>query len=117
MRHCHRGWSLLALLVLLASAPAMAVSQHPEAMTGQIRKVDLAAKTVTVASLPGMKERQMTFHVPSDASVTRNAQNVSVAELKAGDRVTVEYARQKGHLTAHSIALKPSGAEPAKLGH
>ena len=112
MRLSHRGWSLVALLLaVLASVPAMAARRHFQAMTGQIQKVDVAADTVTVASLPGTKEQQMMFHVPSDASITRNNKKVAVGELKEGDRVTVQYAHEKGHLTAHSIAL-----EPAKLG-
>lgn len=116
MRHFHRSWSVLAVLVLLASVPAMAASKHAQAMTGQIRKVDLAANAVTVASLAGMKEQQMTFHVPADARITRNDQKVAVADLKEGDRVTVEYVHEKGHLTARSIALK-SSAQPATLKH
>ncbi|MBI3606981.1 MAG: hypothetical protein HY207_03330 [Nitrospirae bacterium] len=118
MRHLHRGWSLLALLLaLLATAPAMAARQHFQAMTGQIQKIDVAADTVTVANLPGTKEQKMTFHVPSDASITRNDQKVAVVALKEGDRVTVKYAHEKGHLSAHSIALEPSSAEPTKLGN
>jgi Cu/Ag efflux protein CusF len=115
MRYSYRGWSLLVLLALLATAPAMAARQHSLTMTGQIQKVDVAANTVTVAGLPGTKEQQMTFHVPSDASITRNAQKVAVLALKQGDRVTVTYAKKKDHLTAHSIAIEPSVAEPAPL--
>jgi len=118
MRHLHRGWSLLVLLLaLLAVVPAMAAPTHFQAMTGQIRKVDIAANTVTVASLPGMKEQQTTFHLPPDVSITRHDQKVAVGELKEGDRVTVQYARENGRLTVHSIASKASGAEPAKLGN
>lgn len=115
MRHFNRSWGLLSLLVLLASVPAMAASKHDQAMTGQVQKIDLAAGTVTVASLPGMKEHQMTFHVPANARITRNDQKVAVADLKEGDRVTVEYIKEKGHLTAHSIALK--SPEAATLKH
>lgn len=118
MRHLYRGWSLLGLLlVLLVVAPAMAARQHGETLTGQIQKVDVAGDTVTVAGLSGMKEQPMTFHVPPDANITRSGHKVAIAELKEGNRVTVKYAHEKGHLTAQSIALEPSGAEPAKLGH
>lgn len=118
MRSVHRGWRLVALLLaLLATAPAIAARPHFQAMTGQIQKVDVAANTVTVASLPGTKQQQMTFHVPSDARITRNDQKVAVGALKEGDRVTVQYAHEKGHLTVHSMALTPSGAGPAKLGN
>lgn len=118
MKYSYRGWSLVALLLaLVVTAPAMAARQHVQAMTGQIQKVDVAANTVTVAGIPGTKEQQMTFHVPSDASITRNDHKVAVVALKEGDRVTVKYAHEKGHLTAHSIALEPSGAEPAKIGN
>jgi Cu/Ag efflux protein CusF len=111
-----RAFGLLALPILLAGVPAMAAPTHMLAMTGQIRKVDATAHTVTVASLPGKKERQMTFHLASDAKIIRNEQTVPVAELKEGERVTVQYAREKGQQMAHSIALKSADPEPAKLG-
>ena len=113
MKRVYRTWSLLALLVLLASVPALAATKHPEAMTGLIRKLDRTANTMTVGSLPGMKQHEMTFHVPTTARITRNAQKVAVADLKEGDQVTVEYRKEKGHFTAESIALKPANAEPA----
>jgi len=113
MTYWHRLWSLLALLVLLVGVPAMAASKHAQAMIGEIRKVDLAANAVTVASLPGSKERQMTFRVPADVQITHNDQKVAVADLKQGDRVTVEYVHEKGHFTAHSIVLTSSDPEPS----
>ncbi|HET8759833.1 MAG TPA: hypothetical protein VFN94_02105 [Nitrospiria bacterium] len=111
-----RALGLLAVPVLLAGVPAMAAPTHMLAMTGQIRKVDATAHTVTVAGLPGKKEHQMTFHLASDAKITRNEQDVPVNDLKIGDRVTVHYQKEKRQAMAHTITLTAAEAEPAKLG-
>lgn len=111
-----RAFGLLALPVLLAGVPAVAAPTHMLAMTGQIRKVDATAHTVTVASQAGKKERRMTFHLASDAKITRNEQPVAVADLKEGERVIVRYASEKKQHMAHAITLTSAEAEPAKLG-
>jgi hypothetical protein len=108
-------YGIPAALVLLISAPVLAATTHMHAMTGEIRAVDAAAHTVTVASLPGKKEREMTFHLASDAKITRNKQAVPAAEVKEGERVIVQYAQEKGQHVAHAVALNPAAAEPAKL--
>jgi hypothetical protein len=116
MTRLYRVCGALALPVLLAAAPVLAAPMHMQSITGQIRKVDATTHSLTVASVANKQEQQVTFHLASDAKITRNQQNVPVGELKDGDQVTIQYATEKGQHMAHAIALKGAEAEPAKLG-
>jgi|SRR5215831_6874516 len=65
----------------------------PHSMTGEVVSVDATAKTVTVKSAKG-KER--TFTAESSAAGR-------LADLKAGDRVKVNYKSSHGHMMASKI--------------
>jgi Cu/Ag efflux protein CusF len=102
---------------LLGMAPTMASQGKLHSIVGQVKKVDSGANTVTVSETKGKKEKEKTFHLAPQASITRNGEKVALADLKEGDRVTVHYASEKGTYTAHSISLGNPEAKPAKPGN
>lgn len=102
--------ALVTAAFLMLSISAIAATEKMQTMTGQIKKIDAPAKTVTVYGKVVNKEQELIFHLSPRVSITRNNQKVMLQDLKVGDRVTIQYAGAKKTLTAHTITLQ--GAEP-----
>ncbi|GAB4388529.1 MAG: hypothetical protein Kow0025_08390 [Thermodesulfovibrionales bacterium] len=83
----------VALFVLSLAALALASGME---MTGEVMAVDKAAKTITMKS--GTKE--MTVHYDD---MTKMEGMMSMDELKAGDKVKVEYMEKDGKMMAREI--------------
>ena len=105
--------ALVIVMPLLGSAVAMATPGKQHTMVGEVKKIDMAANTVTVKGIVGKKEKEVIFHLAPEATVTRNDQKIVLGDLKVGDRIVVRYSSTKGTFMAHTISLDNKGAKPA----
>jgi hypothetical protein len=83
----------LAVLVTLAVAPLALAQQIQDAeetaaVTGQITKIDLVNKTLTVA---GPNKDGGTYNVNADTGIMDGAKKIALKDLKQGSRVVVNY--------------------------
>ena len=84
---------------------------------GRIVSVDVAARTVVVterqtgANSNEVVKVERTYKVASDCQIsTETKHNAELADLKAGDKVSVRYLREGSEFIAHRI--KPHSSEP-----
>ena len=91
------GVGLLAL-VLFVSAPAWAADSHQ----GKVVGVD--DEKLTMTTMAG--EHQHTHEVPPEATITCDGEPCSLADLKAGDTVTVTLDKQGEKMVVTKIEAK-----------
>ncbi len=103
---------LLASLVVLptfaatapanhASAPAAKPAEHSMRAEGVISSVDATAKSLVVKE----GSKTLTFNIGS-ATLTAKGKPVTIAELKAGEKVEVHYTGSGASLTASSVVVR-----------
>jgi len=99
-------------------APAAAEKAAPvkvKQVSGAVAAVDAKAKTVTVKG----KKGDVTAMVDDKTKIMMDKDVKTLADVKAGDKVTLKYSEADGKMTAKSIAIKPAEkmiekkAEPA----
>ena len=73
-------------------------------VTGAVAAVDAKAKTVTVKA----KKGDVTAMVDDKTKIMMGKDVKTLADVKAGDKVTVKYSETDGKMTAKSIAIKPA---------
>lgn len=90
-------------------------------VTGEVKAVDAAAKTITVAKkVKGKVDEETVVAVDDKTKITLDKEKKTLADVKAGDKVTVKYTEVDGKNVAKSVAIKPAAkpaekkAEPAK---
>jgi len=106
------------------AAPAKKVEKKaaPKVMqvTGEVKAVDAAAKTITVAKKVKGKVEETVVTVDDKTKITLDKEKKTLADVKAGDKVKVKYTEVDGKNVAKSVAIKPAAkpaekkAEPAK---
>ena len=95
---------LSALMVIGAAAVASAAT-----VSGKITKLDSAGKTFTVS----YGKKTISLSLAADAEVLDAGKAISLAALKTGDRVRVEYADQGGqHLASKVEKTKATTISP-----
>ena len=82
-------------------APATAATKTSR-HAGTVKAVDAAGRMLTVAE----KSSEATVTVPEKASIKRGKDTLKLEDLKAGDAVTVVYAKEDGKDVARSIVVK-----------
>jgi len=95
-----------------APAPAKNADKAMEKMapvkvkqvTGAVAAVDAKAKTVTVKG----KKGDVTAMVDDKTKIMMGKDVKTLADVKAGDKVTLKYSEADGKMTAKSIAIKPA---------
>ncbi|GAB4487856.1 MAG: hypothetical protein OHK006_17540 [Thermodesulfovibrionales bacterium] len=85
-------------------APKKAVKKQ---ITGEVKAVDAKANTLTVAK----DKKEVTVSVDDQTKITAGKDKKTLADVKAGDKVTVKYEEVDGKATAKSVVIK---AAPAK---
>jgi Cu/Ag efflux protein CusF len=108
----------IAAIALAFAAPVRGQEAAPKpekpkrhAFTGIIQSVDAAAGTVIV----NKDKESKTFKVGDKTKYsTADKKEAALADLKAGDKVTVAYTEDAGVLTAHKIAPPESKKKEAK---
>ena len=109
----------MAMMVMLGTAmTGLAADKDAKAATqtktGVVRKVDPVAKNIVV-----MVTRELTFGITEDTKIVQGEAAKTLADIKVGDKVTVEYAfASKDNRVASKVTLTaeaPAKAEtPAK---
>jgi Cu/Ag efflux protein CusF len=114
----------LASLSLAAekAAPAPPMEKEAEALTagkpivrqvtGEVKTVDMKAMTVTVTKMLKGKAEETKVTVGDKTKVIMGKEKKALADVKAGDKVTVKYVEAGGKNVAKKIAIHE--AEPAK---
>ena len=85
-------------------------------VTGDVKAVDMKAKTITVTKMMKDKAQETVVTVDEKTKIIMDKEKKALADVKAGDKVTVKYTEVDGKNVAKSIAIKPAEkkAEPAK---
>jgi Cu/Ag efflux protein CusF len=80
-----------------------------QSKTGTVQKVDVEGKKLTV-----MVARELTFTVAADTKIAQGDAARTLADIKVGDNVTVEYTRvDKETRAATKITINPAAVAPA----
>jgi hypothetical protein len=91
-----------------------------EHIKGKVKAVDMKAMTITVTKMKGKAEETMiTVGDKTKVIMGKDKEKKVLADVKAGDKVTVKYTEVNGKKVAKSIAIhevKPAKTteEPAK---
>lgn len=100
-----------------APAPTLAPATAPEKpakmekSSGTIRMVDEAAKMVDVKK----GKKTMSFVIDDQTTITKAGKEISLANLKKGMRVSIEYEKEGDRRIATTIkASSPKAAKKAK---
>ena len=102
------------------AAPAKpAEKPKVQQVTGDVKAVDTKAMTVTVTKMVKGKAEETTVTVSDKTKIMMGTEKKALADVKAGDKVTVKYKEVEGKKAAKSIAIheaKPveKKAAPAK---
>jgi Cu/Ag efflux protein CusF len=91
-----------ALIFVLAFTAASFAAAKVHQVTGEVTAVDAAAKTVTLKH----KKGEVVISVEEKTTIKEGKEKKSLADVKAGDKVTVHYTEADGKMTAKSIAIK-----------
>jgi len=89
-------------------------------VTGDVKAVDTKAMTVTVTKMMKGKAEETMVTVSDKTKIMMGQEKKALADVKAGDKVTVKYKEVEGKKVAKSIAIheaKPAekkAAAPAK---
>jgi len=110
--------TLAALCVAAMATMAMATEKSTttkhstgQKVTGEITSIDAAAKTVSIKeNVKGGTSKDMTFSIADNAKVMVHGKAGSLADVKAGDAVTIKHMMKDGKDLAEEIMVAP----PAK---
>ena len=104
-----RNATIAALLVLMLGTVAMAM-QGAEGQTfmGEVTSVDAEAQTLTVQAAVSETEA-MTFKVDEQTTIQGEGAELSLADIEAGQHVTISYVESEGEYVARTIEVQ---AEP-----
>ena len=109
MRRCTGPRTAVMLVLgvaLTASAGDGDASKTYQVKTGVVRKVDLVTKTIVV-----MVKRELTFAVTDHTKILQGATPRTLAHIKGGDTVTVEYSfTAERNRVASQVTLTPRGS-------
>ena len=83
-------------------------------VTGEVKAVDTKAGTITVTKKVKGKEVETVVTVDSKAKITMGKAKKTLADVMAGDKVTVKYTEAEGKNVAKSVAIKAAEAAPAE---
>jgi len=85
-------------------------------VTGEVKAVDMKAMTVTVTKMMKGKAEESVVTVSDKTKVMMGKEKKALADVKAGDKVTVKFTEVEGKNVAKSIAIHEAEkkAEPAK---
>jgi hypothetical protein len=100
---------VIPVIGLMGAALAMAASGSVHLLVGHVQRWDPSAQNVTVTQRIGKKERAVMLRLSPEARISRNGQAAMLADLKAGDRITVRYTLDQGTFTVHTISY---GGDP-----
>jgi Cu/Ag efflux protein CusF len=92
----------VALIFVLAFTAASFAAAKVHSVTGEVTAVDAAAKTITLKA----KKGEVAISVVEKTSIKEGKEKKSLADVKAGDKVTVKYTEADGKMTAKTVEIK-----------
>jgi hypothetical protein len=99
------------------SAPAIPVKDEKpkiEKFLGVIEKVDETARTIDVKGKVKKQEKVVVFPTDDQIRITRAGMDMSLAELKKGMAVSVEYRKDGDKVVAVAVKVSAPKAGPKK---
>jgi hypothetical protein len=81
-------------------------------VTGEVTACDTKAMTITISKKVKGKAVETVVTVDDKTKIMMGKEKKTLADVKAGDKVTVKYKEVDGKNVAKSVAIKP--AEPAE---
>jgi ribosomal protein S1 len=101
---------VVSLIFVLAFTAASFAAAKVHSVTGEVTAVDTTAKTVTVKA----KKGEVVVSVEDKTSIKEGKAKKTLADVKAGDNVTVKYTEAAGKMTAKSIMIKAATKKTKK---
>ena len=89
------------------AAKPMAEKPKVKMVTGEVKAVDAKAMTIAVMK----KDKETVVTVNDKTKIMMGKEKKTLADLKAGDKVTVKYTEADGKKMAKSVAIKTEMAE------
>lgn len=83
-------------------------------VTGEVAAVDAKAMTITVSKKVKGKAVETVVTVDDKTKIALGKEKKTLADVKAGDKVTVKYTEVDGKNVAKSVAIKPAAPAPEK---
>jgi len=99
-----KGMLLLTVLVLVLGLSAMAVYANEK--TGVVKSVNVQGKTLVVTAA-----RDLTFAVTDATKIVQGDKALTLADIKVGAKVHVEYENAGDTRTASKITILAGGTE------
>jgi len=100
-----------------ASAPVLPVKEEKpkiEKFLGAIENVNEMTRTIDVKGKVKKEEKRVTFLTDDNMRITRAGNEMSLAELKKGMAVSVEYRKDGDKLVAVAVKVSAPKAGPKK---
>lgn len=104
---------MVIAVIFLTGPIAMAAMEKMHLIYGQVKKVDTGADTVAILAEGKDKEKEFTFHLAPQSSLSDQGKKIMLGDLKEGSHVALHYTHDKGTLLAHSITLRNQAPEPS----
>lgn len=93
-----------------------AVKAKVKQVSGDVKAVDIKAMTITVTKMMKGKAEETMITVGDKTKIMMGKEKKALADVKAGDKVTVKYTEAEGKNMAKSVAIHEAEkkAEPTK---
>jgi Cu/Ag efflux protein CusF len=110
-------FSITSLSFAVEGQKAMPVEKPKvQRVTGDVKAVDMKAKTITVTKMMKGKAEETVVTVDDKTKIMMDKEKKALADVKVGEKVKVIYTEVEGKNVAKSITIMPAEkkAEPAK---
>jgi len=118
--------SIIVALLFVFSITSLSFAVEEKAMpaekpkvkqvTGDVKAVDMKAKTITVSKMMKGKAEETVVTVDDKTKITMSKEKKTLADVNVGNKVKVHYTEVDGKNIAKSVTIMPAEkkAEPAK---
>ena len=101
MRHSSKPLAIGAMMAIMvwSLALAAAAGQEAKTVTGVVKAVDVANQSLQITE--DVTNQEFTFKVEKTTTMTKGDETITLADIKAGDKV--EVTLDKGKMTALKV--------------
>lgn len=96
---------MVATSVAFASQSSQDQANKAKKATVTVVSVDTSANTITAKDKSGAS---LTFNVSPQTKITKNGQDIALADIKANDNLTIDYNDESGTMTASTVRVVSS---------
>lgn len=101
----------------MANAPASLQQTSGKIAAIDVQRGAVKLQPLTTGTAPASSaEQPTTFVVGEDTRISKGLKQAELEELKVGDQVKIDYAKQGGKNVAHTIIVQGSAAEESAPG-